>query len=332
MGAPTDPCLWGGLWGDVGVGQGDALPAACPAHRRPPRRAGTGCRGASPAAGPGADSSGGCGDMAGAPPKRGAPLPLLLCLLPGYLCRASTTACKGGECTVPSPPAPSRLSTSPLTVESNSSVAARCSPGAVTVEAGPTSRTATVGDHLSLECLFQAPGDARVTWYQVCPRHNCSQPRALVEASQAGRQLRHEEGRATLTFLHLTHNDSGLYYCRVEASQAAGQSCGTFLRVRDPTAVPFLNIKESTKNRIITAEGILLLLCAVGPGLFLLFRKRWANERLLQMKKNAYEEENLYEGLNLDECSMYEDISRGLQPTYQDVGSLNAADAQLEKP
>lgn len=29
---------------------------------------------------------------------------------------------------------------------------------------------------------------------------------------------------------------------------------------------------------------------------------------------------------------MYEDISRGLQPTYQDVGSLNAADAQLEKP
>ncbi|XP_049649265.1 B-cell antigen receptor complex-associated protein alpha chain [Accipiter gentilis] len=270
--------------------------------------------------------------MAGAPPKWGAPLPLLLCLLPGYLCRASTTACKGGECTVSSPPAPSRLSTSPLTVESNSSVTARCSPGAVTVEAGPTSRTATVGDHLSLECLFQAPGDARVTWYQVCPRHNCSQPRALVEASQAGRQLRHEEGRATLTFLHLTHNDSGLYYCRVETNQAAGQSCGTFLRVRDPTAVPFLNIKESTKNRIITAEGILLLLCAVGPGLFLLFRKRWANERLLQMKKNAFEEENLYEGLNLDECSMYEDISRGLQPTYQDVGSLNATDAQLEKP
>lgn len=95
-------------------------------------------------------------------------------------------------------------------------------------------------------------------------------------------------------------------------------------------AVPFLNIKESTKNQIITAEGVLLLLCAVGPSLFLLFRvrgraggvggeaegtptlpnsaptlpnsaparrpqKRWANERLLQMKKNAYEEENLYE-------------------------------------
>ncbi|XP_059690666.1 B-cell antigen receptor complex-associated protein alpha chain [Gavia stellata] len=244
----------------------------------------------------------------------------------GYLCGLSTV-CQRGDCTLSPPPAPSRLSPSPLTVQSNGSMTAGTGP--VAVEAGPTSRTATVGDRLSLECLFRAPGDAQVTWYRVCPHRNWSVPYTPVEAVQDHRLLRLEEGRATLTFLHLTHNDSGLYYCRVEAGWATGQSCGTFLRVRDPTAVPFLNIKESTKNRIITAEGVLLLLCAVGPSLFLLFRKRWANERLLQMKKSAYEEENLYEGLNLDECSMYEDISRGLQPTYQDVGSL---DAQLEKP
>uniref|UniRef100_A0A8D0FCG3 Ig-like domain-containing protein n=1 Tax=Strix occidentalis caurina TaxID=311401 RepID=A0A8D0FCG3_STROC len=195
---------------------------------------------------------------------------------------------------------------------------ARCPTGAVAVEPGPTSRTAAVGEALSLECRFRAPAGARATWYRVCPHRNCSRPHAPVEAGP-GRQLRPQAGR-------------GLYYCRVEAGRAAGQSCGTFLRVREPAAVPFLNIRESTKNRIITAEGVLLLLCAVGPGLLLLFRKRWANERLLQTKKSICEEENLYEGLNLDECSMYEDISRGLQPTYQDVGSLHAADAQLEKP
>lgn len=38
------------------------------------------------------------------------------------------------------------------------------------------------------------------------------------------------------------------------------------------------------------------------------------------------------QGLNLDDCSMYEDISRGLQGTYQDVGSLRIGDVQLEKP
>ncbi|XP_010725714.1 B-cell antigen receptor complex-associated protein alpha chain [Meleagris gallopavo] len=43
------------------------------------------------------------------------------------------------------------------------------------------------------------------------------------------------------------------------------------------------------------AEGALLLLCAAGPGMLLLLRKRWANERLLQGKKSLGEEENLYE-------------------------------------
>lgn len=40
----------------------------------------------------------------------------------------------------------------------------------------------------------------------------------------------------------------------------------------------------------------------------------------------------LLQGLNLDDCSMYEDISRGLQGTYQDVGNLHIGDVQLEKP
>ncbi|XP_053123461.1 B-cell antigen receptor complex-associated protein alpha chain isoform X3 [Hemicordylus capensis] len=102
--------------------------------------------------------------------------------------------------------------------------------------------------------------------------------------------------------------------------------------LKSPRPTSMLNMRESIKNKIITAEGFLLLIFAIGPGLFLLFRKRWENERLLEAKKKAYEEENLYEGLNLDDCSMYEDISRGLQATYQDIGNVKVIDLQLEKP
>ncbi|XP_064359627.1 B-cell antigen receptor complex-associated protein alpha chain isoform X1 [Dromaius novaehollandiae] len=275
--------------------------------------------------------------MAGAPGRRGAPLPLVLCLLPGCLLPAPAAAngtCGAGNCTFPPAPAPARVTPAPVLVEKHQPTAGRCRAGgsAVVVEAGPTSRTATVGDRVSLECVFSAPEAATVTWNRVCPRKNCSSAFAPVGTSPGNRSVLLQPDRATLDFHHVDLRDAGLYFCRVEAGRAAGQSCGTYLRVRNPVAVPFLNLRESTKNRIITAEGILLLLCAVGPGLFLLFRKRWANERLLQIKKSAYEEENLYEGLNLDECSMYEDISRGLQPTYQDVGSLCGGDAQLEKP
>ncbi|XP_040832152.1 B-cell antigen receptor complex-associated protein alpha chain isoform X2 [Ochotona curzoniae] len=99
-----------------------------------------------------------------------------------------------------------------------------------------------------------------------------------------------------------------------------------------PPPRPFLDMAEGTKNRIITAEGIILLFCAVVPGTLLLFRKRWQNEKFAVDAQDDYEDENLYEGLNLDDCSMYEDISRGLQGTYQDVGSLDIGDVQLEKP
>ncbi|EDL36767.1 mCG8285, partial [Mus musculus] len=99
-----------------------------------------------------------------------------------------------------------------------------------------------------------------------------------------------------------------------------------------PVPRPFLDMGEGTKNRIITAEGIILLFCAMVPGTLLLFRKRWQNEKFGVDMPDDYEDENLYEGLNLDDCSNYEDISRGLQGTYQDVGNLHIGDAQLEKP
>ncbi|NXY56270.1 CD79A protein, partial [Callaeas wilsoni] len=224
----------------------------------------------------------------------------------------------------------------------------------------PTSRSGALGDPLTLECHFQAPLAAKVTWLQVCPRRyrgdtwSCSWPQE-VPAVGRGLQVDRDRGLSTLSFQHLEHNHSGLYFCRVEFHDAAAQSCGTFVRVHgewgslgrfrggfggladpsglaEPVPVPFLDLGEATKNRILTAQGVLLLLCAAGPGLLLLFRKRWANERLLQPKKISCEEENLYEGLNLDECSMYEDISRGVQPTYQDVGTPPATDGLLEKP
>ncbi|NWW41799.1 CD79A protein, partial [Panurus biarmicus] len=202
----------------------------------------------------------------------------------------------------------------------------------------PTSRSGDVGTPLTLECRFEAPPGANVTWLQVCPQHSYSDswsyswPQEVPTAGWGRQVSQNRSGLSTLSFQHLEHNHSGLYFCRVQSHTAAAQSCGTFVRVNEPMPAPFLNLRDVTKNRILTAQGVLLLLCAAGPGLLLLFRKRWANERLLQPQKISLEEENLYEGLNLDECSMYEDISRGVQPTYQDVGTLPATDGLLEKP
>ncbi|KAM7071525.1 B-cell antigen receptor complex-associated protein alpha chain isoform 2-T2 [Acridotheres tristis] len=264
----------------------------------------------------------------GAPPKQGVPSPLLIfCLL---------LLLPGSRCLIPS--SPSASPSYSLAVGTSPASGRSCDfSGEVRVQPGPTSRSGAPGEHLSLECRFDAPQDAEVTWLQVCPQDysgdswSCRWPDEVVVEGE-GRQIVQDQCSSTLSFQHLQHNHSGLYFCRVQSHKGFGQSCGTFVSVTEPVPVPFLQLKDATKNRILTAQGVLLLLCAAGPGLLLLFRKRWANERLLQPKKISFEEENLYEGLNLDECSMYEDISRGVQPTYQDVGTPLAADGLLEKP
>ncbi|XP_032644008.1 B-cell antigen receptor complex-associated protein alpha chain isoform X1 [Chelonoidis abingdonii] len=261
---------------------------------------------------------------------------LPLCLLPGHLCANMTTPCTGSTWNVSEvPPAPRTPQPRPPVVNVQTSLTAQllAENSLVKVEAGLTSVTIPEGGRVTLKCRFKAPSLARVTWSRSCSR-NCSEP--ILVANGTGPQrtvaITADAGISILTFHPARKSDIGLYFCQVYTDEAWGQSCGTYLRVRKPIPVPFLNMRESTKNQLITAEGILLLFCAVGPGVFLLFRKRWENERLLQAKKNEYEEENLYEGLNLDECSMYEDISRGLQATYQDVANLRVLDMQLEKP
>ncbi|XP_060042037.1 B-cell antigen receptor complex-associated protein alpha chain [Erinaceus europaeus] len=196
---------------------------------------------------------------------------------------------------------------------------------ALRVEPGLPSVTVKVGDEARLQCLYKdsKPGSQpKVTWWLALQSNQTWPPK----------RLDYDNPKGELVISQANKSHGGMYFCRVEEDNKTQESCGTYLRVREPLPRPFLDMGESTKNNIITAEGIILLFCAVVPGTLLLFRKRWQNMKFGADAQDDYEDENLYEGLNLDDCSMYEDISRGLQGTYQDVGSLHVGDVQLEKP
>ncbi|GLD72109.1 B-cell antigen receptor complex-associated protein alpha chain [Lates japonicus] len=110
-------------------------------------------------------------------------------------------------------------------------------------------------------------------------------------------------------------------------------SHGTYLQVYKPLEKT-LNFSESTKNGILTAEGILLLLCVVLPSATLLCKSKKVHE--IEKKKMKKEEENIYQGLNLDDCcTTYDQIERSqaLGP-YQDVCNImeEEEEIQLEKP
>ncbi|MCI4391358.1 hypothetical protein PGIGA_G00133210 [Pangasianodon gigas] len=125
-------------------------------------------------------------------------------------------------------------------------------------------------------------------------------------------------------------NDTGLYQCTLIQSNTVVYTPGTYLQVYVPIQM-ILDISERSKNSLITAEGVLLLLFVLLPGIMLICKTKGLNQL---EKRKGKEEENIYEGLNLDECnSTYHQIQRSLvQGPYQDVINNDEDDIQLEKP
>ncbi|XP_035621417.1 B-cell antigen receptor complex-associated protein alpha chain isoform X2 [Oncorhynchus keta] len=138
----------------------------------------------------------------------------------------------------------------------------------------------------------------------------------------------------TLILREARLNDSGLYQCFLNHSalRHSVYTHGTFLQVYRPM-VKILDISESTKNSILTAEAMLLMVAVILHGTMMLCKTKKLNQ--LKKKKVKEEEENIYEGLNLEECcSTYDQIQRSLvQGPYQDVGNMIIEEEiQLEKP
>uniref|UniRef100_A0A8C4ZRI3 Immunoglobulin domain-containing protein n=1 Tax=Gadus morhua TaxID=8049 RepID=A0A8C4ZRI3_GADMO len=118
-----------------------------------------------------------------------------------------------------------------------------------------------------------------------------------------------------LILMALQTSDAGLYQCFLNNSQHGVKvlSHGTFLQVYKPMG-KILNLSENVKNNILTAQGILLLLCVLLPGAKLLFKVT----RCI--------------GLRIEDFSSpYDQIQRAPAETnYEDVYS--EGEASLEKP
>ncbi|KAM8926994.1 B-cell antigen receptor complex-associated protein alpha chain [Pelodytes ibericus] len=197
----------------------------------------------------------------------------------------------------------------------------------------PTSHSIEIGEDAELLCNFKGKISSalyKATWFHYRQLLNGTGTLNFTEETTYKDRIQIERKTKSLHIKHAEISDRGFYMCTVNVGTKVFKSCGTYLRVRDPTPYFFFNVGEATKNRLITAEGVLLLLCAVIPGSFLLYKKRWENLRMMALKHP--EGDNLYADLNLEDCSMYEDITRGLQATYEDVGSMRTTDIQLEKP
>ncbi|KAM3614561.1 uncharacterized protein V6R79_016154 [Siganus canaliculatus] len=200
---------------------------------------------------------------------------------------------------------------------------------------------AKISERVMLECCY-TPSTVRLNFMWV--RHgrdgNGTQTSTIVELSDAVlRKTKRDSEKfcGTLTFMSVQLDHTGLYQCLLNKSDASSGAAifshGTYLLVYKPLEKTF-DLNENTKNNILTAQGILLLLVVLLLSIPVLCKSKEGNS--LEKKKGKKEEENIYQGLNLDDCcSTYDQIERSqVNSPYQDVCNTveQEEEIQLEKP
>ncbi|XP_075695114.1 B-cell antigen receptor complex-associated protein alpha chain isoform X2 [Rhinoderma darwinii] len=135
----------------------------------------------------------------------------------------------------------------------------------------PTSVSVFLGEDTTIPCNFdREPNESvKVSWVLIYRIVNATNNMSFLQTIQ--KNVSHTT--QNLTIRNAKKHDSGLYRCSVTVGQETRNSCGTYLRVKEPASFLFFNVAEATKNRLITAEGIILLLCAIIPGTFLLYKR-----------------------------------------------------------
>ncbi|TSK20241.1 Rho guanine nucleotide exchange factor 1 [Bagarius yarrelli] len=194
-----------------------------------------------------------------------------------------------------------------------------------------------VSKDATIRCCYSCQGAVEVVWIQdvlisnkTCvPKHVDDKTDPRVEINNTVNSNSNVKC-SFLTLRNINLSDMGLYKCGLKQSNTSVLTPGTYLQVYVPLQ-KMLDISEESKNSIIIAEGILLLLFMLLPGFILIYKSKGLNE--LKNEKSK-EEENIYEGLNLDDCnSTYHQIQHSLiRGPYQDIMLHEEDDIQLEKP
>lgn len=197
----------------------------------------------------------------------------------------------------------------------------------LTLEADRPSQKVRIGTKAVLKCCFTSE-DLNIIWIKTQHGNKTYRPFVQTPVTDDDSLNKTKKRCGILTVGPVKLNDTGFYQCILNNSKLVTH--GTYLQVYVPLK-KYINLRESVKNEILIAEGVLLLLCVILPSAKLLCKSKTLNN--LEKKKMKKEEENIYQGLNLDDCcAAYDQIERsqGSGP-YQDVCNHDE-DIQLEKP
>ncbi|XP_066554833.1 B-cell antigen receptor complex-associated protein beta chain [Amia ocellicauda] len=144
----------------------------------------------------------------------------------------------------------------------------------------------------------------KVEWVKIL-QHGEKEEMPVFENRKVKLQAFSKENRASLTISGVTHEDSGIYVCKVNNLEGPGSE----LQVYSHMTPDEVQKKTQMKDAIILIQAALLMLCLLTPLLLYIYQGK-SEERDYEEP----EDDHTYEGLEIEQCAMYEDIATLRQP------------------
>ncbi|KAF5904334.1 B-cell antigen receptor complex-associated protein alpha chain, partial [Clarias magur] len=160
-----------------------------------------------------------------------------------------------------------------------------------------------ISEIATMQCCYSSTNEhLTIKWMKhVMISHNTTDSSLVddqlnrVEIKNANKIINTKELKCSNLILDdIVVNDTALYQCALTEKNTNNTPIytpGTFLQVYEPINM-ILGISETSKNSIITAEGVFLLLFVLLPGIALICKSKGLNEL---EKRKGREEENIYE-------------------------------------
>ncbi|GCB80675.1 hypothetical protein scyTo_0017280 [Scyliorhinus torazame] len=151
------------------------------------------------------------------------------------------------------------------------------------------------GKRVTLSCSFEKKLRLNVTWYK-----DEEQPIKVKELK--GIVTGNEDNISWVIIEKATKFHSGVYYCSCPSMDTARTQCGTEVNVIQNSVKKETNTIYTMKDMLILIQGILLILCLTLPGMLFFNKNNQAK------KTEETETYHMYEGLEVMQAAMYEDI------------------------
>ncbi|XP_060704835.1 B-cell antigen receptor complex-associated protein beta chain-like [Hemiscyllium ocellatum] len=155
-----------------------------------------------------------------------------------------------------------------------------------------------LGKKIKVTCSLEPPANLQmlnVKWYKF--------GKEPIEAHNiSGITTGDQQAFSWLYIANASKNHSGIYYCNSSLKSNLTQQCGTEINVITrtiPKEEP--NTTYTMKDMLILIQGVLLILCLTLPGMLFLKNNR-------TKKTEEIETYHMYEGLEVMQTAMYEDI------------------------